>query len=375
MGQTSERMRDALSEVVEQGKLAGRLHNSLLLDDERLGLVLPALEALAEYVQLQDITGSVKLERTKGVVSYFARMINLVASGAMNHQALGAMVDNYCHLMSAAYDFPHPFKQSPAVVGAAALVARARRLRLHHDLRMMQYHWQARLGKPTYMGEQLLKDYPGLMPVIFNRVVDLTRMNLFQHWFGYQPALRTIPKTKAKLKGEMTLALKRWPLTDFYALCPLPTHICDDRNNDLRMADRTWSEQQGELQRLRRQHQAFEVRFARLPELMYLDFAMRLATGYSPMRCGHFRCEHLRADKCFAYGEVDQNGAEIAVEKAAQTDWIVSHRDVLPLFILPTEKAEKPAEEVGPEEEKPPAEELQPSFIEEPLWEPPWKEE
>jgi hypothetical protein len=78
-----------------------------------------------------------------------------------------------------------------------------------------------------------------------------------------------------------------------------------------------------------------EMRYATLPELMFLDLSYRLATGNSPMEIGSFRCEHPKSNHlCLRYGHIDQNGAQIEVEDKPD-EW---EEEVLPLLIVPVEK-------------------------------------
>ncbi|MFA5021386.1 MAG: hypothetical protein WC517_05035, partial [Patescibacteria group bacterium] len=300
-----EEVRQVLNSSVAKGKLADLLHQLLLLDDWQLKIVLGVSDNMRKTVVRQDDAAE-NIDRLNRLAGIFSQIIDLTATDGLNYRKLESILEMHHQQSKAVSYLPKPF-QSQAVKGALELMTRAwRGLRHNYDLPSIAINWKGRLGEPVRSdcSESLLKQHPSLMPVIFSRGIDFSQSRLNQQFFGSCQALCYFGSKNVSEKIAFHRACKKWSLTDFYAFCPLPTWAADsEEEHGLQMGNRTWPEQQAELSRLQRLYPRLEVRFATLPELMYLDLCMRLATGNSPMGSPmgiySFRCEHpTDSNKC-----------------------------------------------------------------------------
>lgn len=320
-----------LDQAVQDGRLAEKLRRFLSINPKQLIMFVPLLEELGELAQTMEKATPEDAGHWQYVVEIFSGIINGVATGTMSQYLPRTMLHMHESQLSASNYLPPPFKRSLAVAGSIGLIGRAKRIRHQHDLPGQVIHWERRLGKTTGHWGRIMEKYPGLTPVAFNSQIRLADKSLYSQFFGQWPALR-----HHKLPEQMLFfkAFKKWPLKDQYTFCPLPSWAADHKNQSLWMSDRNWSEQKTELLRLRRIFSDLEIRFATLPELVYLDWSWRIATGVSPMEIGSFRCEHpVNPNACLTYGGVDQYGGEIKVER----DPVKWGHQVMPLFILPKE--------------------------------------
>ncbi|MCX6813973.1 MAG: hypothetical protein NT078_02075, partial [Candidatus Azambacteria bacterium] len=174
----------------------------------------------------------------------------------------------------------------------------------------------------------LEKEYPYLTQVAFNSEIRLFMRQVYTQFFSGLPGLRSSSKSQIDLLEQ---ACVKWPFENCYALCPLPSWQADHTGEELWFRKYTWPEQLNEIKRLQRKFPGVTVRLANLPELIYLDFCMRLAVGESPFGIFSYRCEHPTDDKkCLAYGHVGDYGGEIEIDKKPESEY----PPVMPLFFL-----------------------------------------
>lgn len=322
----------ALQKTVTDGEQAKQLLRLISLpDDQQLSVTLKVLDSLIGFSQdYKSPDGKDNQLQTAGVI---AELIERITSGTMTSDALLAHLNMHRNQVSAAKNYlPHPFSQSQQVMGALILMVRARALgRQRHDLPTGTIYWEQRLGKleKDWNLNSFVKDNR-LMPLAFSSNVNLTDTRLNQQFFGYVPALRSQRHHKnGDALSILHDACAKWPLTDFYAFAPLPSTLLSETNEHLLMKKLNWPEQQQQLEHLCRKYPETNVRFATLPELMFIDLSLRLTDVVSPMSIMSFRCAHPSDNsKCLTYGHVDDYGAEITDNSDPTRDYL----SVLPLF-------------------------------------------
>jgi hypothetical protein len=327
-------VRKEMKKLVEaaevQKKVAGIFELLLKINDDKLCRLRPIVEAvtnLGSDFERLDNKEEDGLDHWQYMIDKIARIIEMIGKGDISYSKLEGMEDKFEKLLTAVSYLPEPLRHSQAI-GAMELVARAKRLRIRHDLAGAAINWRDRLGDPVEneTTEKLQEDYPFLVPVVFNSRIILSEPTLYGQFFGLQPGLRALEKDKMKI---LRAACVRWPLKDFFAFSPVPTWSADKKGEKLWFEEYTWREQMEELVRLRRKYPGVTVRFATLPELMFLDFCWRLANEDSPVGIYSFRCQHpLDDSKCLRYGNVSDYGAKI------EDDIQVWETGALPLFIL-----------------------------------------
>jgi hypothetical protein len=259
----------------------------------------------------------------------------MIRKGEMSYRSLDNLAYEHSTIVVAAHYLPEWLQNSPAVWGALALIHRAHRMRLI-DLNSEAISWSSKFGEPEInksVGE-LERDYPFLTRVAFESGINLAKPELYEQFFGQTPGLRKFATPDdEELFGK---ACEKWPLEDTFGFCPLPVWKADHSGETLWFEEYNWPEQKNELLRLQRRYPGVTVRFATMPELMFLDLSMRLITGgESPVGIESFRCEYPDdPSKCLKYGGVGDYGAVAEVDKNPDKE----HYPVLPLFILKRQK-------------------------------------
>ncbi|MFA5029903.1 MAG: hypothetical protein WC518_04210 [Patescibacteria group bacterium] len=345
MTEVRNELKTALTAVRDQGQLAQLLLNFLSLTDGQIRMVAPVLKSLGKFAEEHPEPDKKELEHLNWITGLFAQMIELTTTDALSFRMLQHMLHMYRSQMTAATFLPEPFSRSHVVLGALALMVRVRRkIRHNHDLPNCAIYWAKRLGKleGSWADGRYLGIHPGLVPVAFLRGADFSKSELNQQFFGFQPALRQFDPQNPDIPTLFAEACNKWPLEDFYAFAPIPTWAACHEGKSLWLEGLTWQEQQLELLHLQRLHRDLTVRFATLPELMFIDLCMRLATGGSPMEIGAYRCENpLYSSKCLKYGSVGQYGAEVSEDRVSST----AGEAVMPLFIPRVTRETKEAKE------------------------------
>lgn len=324
-------LKQALEEIETQNQVGRILLMLSLLGDKKLLAMESIFESLSKLDCCSDDLEEKNRQHWGHTINNIVSFIEMIGSGQMLDYFLTNFIYNHKLLITAAHYLPEPLRNSQAVLGALALIHRARKLR-SFDLEAAAINWAKNLGEPVSdqsVGD-LKSNFPFLMPVAFRSGIDLAELTLYKQFFGLAPGLRGF--TSSANKKLFCRACKKWPLEDIFALCPLPSWPADSKGEELWFEKHNWPEQQNELLRLQRMFPGVIVRFATMPELMFLDLSWRLISGgESPMDIYSFRCEHPNSsDKCLLYGGVDKYGAEVEADKYPR----YANRQVLPLFIL-----------------------------------------
>lgn len=332
-----EQIGGLLKKARVQRTLEEILAKLLGFSDQQLELVVkPILGSLEGFGTSDGEMSQEDREHLQCVIGSLEEVNSLVGSGAMSSEIVRQLVSQRRSLIAAAAYLPQTFQKSPLVLGALNLVVRSKRIRIGHDLGGEAIRWREKVGEPVFHNSftKLLGQYFFLKLTIFCSIVDLSKPKLYLQYFGGQPGLRGFSSPKAEKVFQS--ACEKWPVQDCYALCPLPDWCADSKGQAFWFKEYTWSEQQQELIRLRRQFPGIIIRFASLSELMFLDFSMRLATAQSPFGIWSYRCEHPEnPDSCLAYGGSNDYGAAIRLDEDPRRE-----TPVMPLFILEAKKKE-----------------------------------
>ncbi|MFH1583150.1 MAG: hypothetical protein ABIB72_02425 [Candidatus Falkowbacteria bacterium] len=327
-------MKRTVKEAAAQNELSKIISILLSLGDKKLLAMKPILENLTELgCDPDEPKKGEDDEHWRYTIENIARAIEMIGRGEMSYRLLASLVEEHRSLIHAAQYLPKWLQNSQAVWGSLALIRRARRLR-SYDLAGAAIVWCEKLGEPIgneSIGE--LEKISFLSRVAFRSGIDMAKPALYKQFFGQIPGLRGFASPVEERLFRR--ACEKWLLEDIFALCPLPTWGADHSGKKFWLEKYNWQEQKNELLRLQRQYPGVTVRFATMPELMFLDLSWRLVTGgESPMGIGSFRCEHPAGNgKCLKYGGVDEHGAKVETDKYPNSE----HHPVLPLFILKAE--------------------------------------
>ncbi|MDD5590128.1 MAG: hypothetical protein PHQ47_03065 [Candidatus Portnoybacteria bacterium] len=325
-----EGLEEILGYIDAQASLAKIIRILTFMDDGSWVSLKPIFEALPKLVEtLAREQGNDEEGKTECNYSTarLADLMDLRSKGQISDHFLEKLIIERQSVWPYTQYIAEPFRNSPQTFGALMLIAKYFRFRLKNDLGAEAVNWSKRLGEPkfTESSNKLLDSYPFLMPVVFSGGVKLSKPEFYWQFFGGVPAL-----TQNAIKSKLfKAAFEKWPLADNFAFCPLATREADNEGKELWLEGRTWTEQLRELDHLRCKFFPMTVRFATLPELMWLDLSMHEANGRSPMGIWSFRCENPEDPQgCITYGGVCEYGAEIK-ESKPDSDC----ERVMPLFI------------------------------------------